>query len=214
MKKNAYLDKRNIFQIGVFMENNVVKKAIALLFAMTVAVMAQNDTETEAGIDTETDSPEWTFEKDSIEAERLAKDFRLDFDEHYANLIRQEEKNISHSTKLSILGGTLMGFGGLMTVIYLNDGIDSDGQETLKESLKVESLIFSIGLTAIGAFGLTYNLYDLYNKNGYYQKRDAYKRAYDVYKRRREAQGGPKLVLVPTVDIEGSGAGLNAILLF
>ena len=162
----------------------------------------------------ETDAPEWTFEKDSLEAERLALDFNLNFDEHYANLIRQEEKNIRHSTRLSILGGSLMGFGGLMTVIYLNSGVDTDGQESLMEALQVEALIFSIGLTAIGAFGMTYNLYNLYSKNGYYNRLDSYKKAYDVYKHRREERDGPKLALVPTVDIERSGAGLTAILLF
>lgn len=184
----------------------MIKNALLFLISAATICLAQ------AG--GAADSQKWSFESDSLEAERLALETRLDFDEHYANLILQEQKSIEHHTKLGILSGSLLGFGGMMTVLYFNEVWDTDGQETLKEALGMEILLFSIGLTAVGAIGLTYNLYALFNKDGPYNRRDSYERAYDVYKRRRDAQGGPKLALVPTLDIEGSGAGLNAILLF
>ena len=184
-----------------------IKKAFIFLFVLTAIVFAQGTAES--------DSIRSLPYSDSLKAEQLALDTRLDYSEAYVNLINQEEKNISHSTNLAVLSSTLIGFGGLMTVMYINDGIDSDGQESLSEALKMEILIGSIGLTVVGAVGLTYNLYALFNKDGYYNKRDAYKRGYDIYRHRREEQGsGPKIALIPTLDIENSGAGLNMFLLF
>lgn len=186
---------------------HAIKTIFLLLAAMATLSLAQD-------FSSSNPSPS-AFYGDSAAAEKLALDTQIDYEGHYMNLIQQEEKAISQKTKLGLLGATLMGFGGLMTVIYLNDGVDADGQESLEETVKMEALIFSIGLTAIGAFGLTYNLYALYNKDGHYSRLDSYKRAHDIYKRRRgELSSGPQLALIPTLDIEGAGAGLNAILLF
>ena len=196
-----------MYKVVYFSSMHTIKKAFFFLFAMTAIVFAQDAIES--------DSIKSLPYSDSLKAEQLALDTRLDYSETYVNLINQEEKNISRSTSLAILGGSLIGFGGLMTGIYIHDGVDSDGQESLGEAIKVELLICSIGLTIVGTVGLTYNLYALFNKDGYYNKRDAYKRGYDIYKRRREEQdSGPKIALIPTLDIEKSGAGLNVSLLF
>lgn len=159
--------------------------------------------------------PPSIFISDSLEAEKLALEPQVDFDEHYINLIEQEKKDISHKTNLAILGGMLIGGGGVLTAMYAKDGFDSDGQETLREALRMELFIASIGLTAIGVLGLSYNLYALFNKDGLYNQLESHKKAHEIYKRRRDEQhSSAKLALTPTFDIANSAAGMNMLILF
>lgn len=159
--------------------------------------------------------PPSIFISDSLEAEKLALEPQVDFDEHYINLIEQEKKDISHKTNLAILGGMLIGGGGVLTAMYAKDGFDSDGQETLREALRMELFIASIGLTAIGVLGLSYNLYALFNKDGLHNQLESHKKAHEIYKRRRDEQhSSAKLALAPTFDIANSAAGMNMLILF
>ena len=109
------------------------KRVIVFLFILTATSLAQG-----------------VSESDSLKAEQMALDTLVDYNETYLNLIEQEKKYISHKTNLAILGGILIGGGGAFTAMYAKDGFDSDGQETLKETLRMELFIASIGITAIG----------------------------------------------------------------
>ena len=183
------------------------KRVIVFLFILTATSHAQ-------GV-SESDSIKSLFYNDSLKAEQMALDTLVDYNETYLNLIEQEKKYISHKTNLAILGGILIGGGGAFTAIYAKDGFDSDDQETLKETLRMELFIASIGITAIGVLGLSYNLYALFNKDGHYNQLESYKKAHEIYKRRRDEQhSGAKLALAPTFNIANSAAGLNLTLTF
>ncbi len=183
------------------------KRVIVLLFTLAITCLAQ-------GI-TESDSIRSLPYSDSLKAEQLALDTQVDYNEAYINLIEQEKKTISHKTNLAILSGMLIGGGGVATVMYAKDGFDSDGQESLKEALRTELFIASIGITAIGVLGLSYNLYALFNKDGHYNQLESYKKAHEIYKRRRDEQrNGTKLALAPTFNIANSAAGMNMLILF
>ncbi len=174
------------------------KRVIVFLFMLTVICLAQG-----------------VSENDSLKAEQMALDTLVDYNETYLNLIEQEKKTISHKTNLAILSGMLIGGGGVLTAMYAKDGFDSDGQESLKEALRMELFIASIGITAIGVLGLSYNLYALFNKDGHYNQLESYKKAHEIYKRRRDEQhSGANLALVPTFNIANSAAGLNLALTF
>lgn len=154
------------------------------------------------------------FYKDSVEAIRLAQDSLVDYDAHYANLIQQEEKNISHKQNLCILSGIMIAFGTVGPITLYRD-LDFDGQETLKEALAMDVFIFSISLAAIGVVGLSYNLYGLFKSEGDYGRLDSYKRAREIYRHRREEQrNGMKIVLAPSFGIVNPSAGMNLLVLF
>lgn len=181
-----------------------MRKIFAFLLATTAFCFAQSAPEAVSS----------TY-NDSLKAEQLAKDIQIDYDGHYLNLIHQEDEYIDRNVTLSILSGSLIAFGSGMTALFLCGGIDFDGQESLGETLEMEALIFSATLTAIGVVGLSYNLYDLYNSEGHYNKRDSYKRAHEIYMRRRKEQkSSAKLIVAPTFSIAHSSAGMNLLLMF
>ena len=154
------------------------------------------------------------FYKDSVEAIQLAQDSLVDYDAHYANLIQQEEKNISHKQNLSILSGILIAFGTVGSIMFYSD-LDPDGQESLKEALAMDVFIFSISIAAIGVVGLSYNFYGLFNSEGNYSKRDSYRRAHEIYRQsREERKNGAKIVLAPSFGIVTPSAGMNLFVLF
>ncbi|WP_290723845.1 hypothetical protein [Fibrobacter sp. UBA2449] len=197
----------DILLLYILQTRRIMFRALFILLATAAFCYAQ------AGASVEV--PPSFFTSDSLEAERLALETRTDFNEHYRNLIEQEKKDINHKTNLAILGGMLIGGGGVLTAMYAKDGFDSDGQESLKEALRTELLIVSIGLTAIGVVGLSYNLYALFNKDGLYNQLESYKKAHEIYKRRRDEQhNGTKLALAPTFNIANSAAGMNMLILF
>ena len=182
-----------------------MKRAIALLLAMAVIGFAHS---TEM-----LDSLELSY-ADSLKAEQLALDTQIDYDGLYTNLIHQEEEHFKRNSRNCTISALLIGFGGGMAATLLHE-VDFDEQNTLKESLGMEMLIVSLGLTTIGVIGISYNLYDAFNSNGSYYKRDAYKRAYEIYKRRRSEQhASAKLTLTPSLNLANSSAGMNLSLQF
>ena len=154
------------------------------------------------------------FYKDSVEALRLAQDSLVDYDAHYANLVQQEEKNISHKQNLIVLSSILVTVGTVMPITLYNE-LDFDGQESFKEALAMDIFVFSISLAAIGVFGLSYNLYGLFNSEGNYNKRDSYRRAHEIYRQsHEERKNGAKIVLAPSFGIVNPSAGMNLFVLF
>jgi len=153
---------------------------------------------------------------DSLDAEKKAQDIQIDYEEHYKNLIKQEQEEIDTKITKGGISGIALGAGiGFSVLIFKDNGSSSKDRESIKEVFKTEAVIIGIGLIAVGTIGLSYNLYALYNKDGHYNRLDSYKRAHDIYKRRRqEINEGAKLVLTPTFNVTNNSAGMNLSLLF
>ena len=152
----------------------------------------------------------------SLDAEKKAQDIQIDYEEHYKNLIKQEQEEIDTKITKGGISGIALGAGiGFSVLIFKDNGSSSKDRESIKEVFKTEAVIIGIGLIAVGTIGLSYNLYALYNKDGHYNRLDSYKRAHDIYKRRRqEINEGAKLVLTPTFNVTNNSAGMNLSLLF
>ena len=153
---------------------------------------------------------------DSLDAEKRAQDIQIDYEEHYKNLIKQEQEEIDTKITKGGISGIALGAGiGFSVLIFKDNGSSSKDRESIKEVFKTEAVIIGIGLIVVGTIGLSYNLYALYNKDGHYNRLDSYKRAHDIYKRRRqEINEGAKLVLTPTFNVTNNSAGMNLSLLF
>ncbi|MBR2272375.1 MAG: hypothetical protein IJ912_08665 [Fibrobacter sp.] len=153
---------------------------------------------------------------DSLDAEKKAQDIQIDYEEHYKNLIKQEQEEIDTKITKGGISGIALGAGiGFSVLIFKDNGSSSKDRESIKEVFKTEAVIIGIGLIAVGTIGLSYNLYALYNKDGHYNRLDSYKRAHDIYKRRRqEINEDAKLVLTPTFNVTNNSAGMNLSLLF
>ena len=153
---------------------------------------------------------------DSLDAEKEAQDIQIDYEEHYKNLIKQEQEEIDTKITKGGISGIALGAGiGFSVLIFKDNGSSSKDRESIKEVFKTEAVIIGIGLIAVGTIGLSYNLYALYNKDGHYNRLDSYKRAHDIYKRRRqEINEDAKLVLTPTFNVTNNSAGMNLSLLF
>lgn len=153
---------------------------------------------------------------DSLDAEKKAQDIQIDYEKHYKNLIKQEQEEIDTKITKGGISGIALGAGiGFSVLIFKDNGSSSKDRESIKEVFKTEAVIIGIGLIAVGTIGLSYNLYALYNKDGHYNRLDSYKRAHDIYKRRRqEINEGAKLVLTPTFNVTNNSAGMNLSLLF
>ena len=153
---------------------------------------------------------------DSLDAEKKAQDIQIDYEEHYKNLIKQEQEEIDTKITKGGISGIALGAGiGFSVLIFKDNGSSSKDRESIKEVFKTEAVIIGIGLIAVGTIGLSYNLYALYNKDGHYNRLNSYKRAYDIYNRRRqELNESAKLVLTPTFNALNSSAGMNLSLLF
>ncbi|WP_405342327.1 hypothetical protein [Fibrobacter sp.] len=177
----------------------LIKNIFVFLFALTTISLAQ-------GIS----------ERDSLDAEKRAQDIQIDYEEHYKNLIKQEQEEIDTKITKGGISGIALGAGiGFSVLIFKDNGSSSKDRESIKEVFKTEAVIIGIGLIAVGTIGLSYNLYALYNKDGLYNRLDSYKRAHDIYKRRRqEINEGAKLVLTPTFNVTNNSAGMNLSLLF
>ena len=153
---------------------------------------------------------------DSLDAEKKAQDIQIDYEEHYKNLIKQEQKEIDTKISKGGISGIALWAGiGFSILVFKDHGSSSKEQESIKEAFTADAIIIGIGLIVVGTIGLSYNLYALYNKDGHYNRLDSHKRAYDIYKRRRqEINEGAKLVLTPTFNALNSSAGMNLSLLF
>ena len=177
----------------------LIKNIFVFLFALTTISLAQ-------GIS----------ERDSLDAEKRAQDIQIDYEEYYKNLIDQDQKDIDNKTTKGIISGIALGAGiGFSTLIFYSGGSSSDGEESIQELITTEALIIGIGLAVVGTIGVSYNLYALFSKDGHYNRLDSHKRAYNIYKQRRQEQNeGAKLVLTPTFNALNSSAGMNLSLLF
>lgn len=155
-------------------------------------------------------------ESDSLDAEKMAQNIQIDYEDHYKNLIQQEEKEIDTKITKGGISGIALGAGiGFSVLIFKDNGSSSKDRESIKEAFKTEAIIIGVGLIVVGTIGLSYNLYALYNKDGHYNRLNSYKRAYDIYSRRRQEQNEEaKLVLTPTFNALNSSAGMNLSLLF
>lgn len=155
-------------------------------------------------------------ESDSLDAEKKAQDIQINYDEHYKNLIEQEQKEIDTKITKGGISGIALGAGiGFSILVFKDHGSSSEEQESIKEAFTADAIIIGIGLIVVGTIGLSYNLYALYNKDGHYNRLDSHKRAYDIYKRRRQEQNEEaKFVLTPTFNALNSSAGMNLSLLF
>ena len=153
---------------------------------------------------------------DSLDAEKKAQDIQIDYEEHYKNLIKQEQEEIDTKITKGGISGIALGAGiGFSILVFKDHGSSSEEQESIKEAFTADAIIIGIGLIVVGTIGLSYNLYALYNKDGHYNRLDSYKRAHDIYKRRRqEINEDAKLVLTPTFNVTNNSAGMNLSLLF
>lgn len=177
----------------------LIKNIFVFLFALAAISLAQ-------GI----------AESDSLDAEKMAQDIQIDYEEHYKNLIEQEEKEIDTKITKGGISGIALGAGiGFSVLVFKNHGSSSEEQESIKEAFTADAILIGIGLIVVGTIGLSYNLYALFSEEGHYNHLKSYKRAYDIYKRRRqELNEEAKLVLTPTFNMTNKSTGVNLSLLF
>ncbi len=161
--------------------------------------------------------------------DRLARDANLsaaddedygenapDIVEYYTKLIKQEADQAHYGANIFgiAFSGILIGagIGFWLSVPYVHD---HDPDAWLDLGPAVAAIFGSISLS-LGVPVFAYNIYAYHSHKKHADRRDAYR---DELERRlgrkpAEERTGAQVLLVPTVDVANSGAGLNLAILF
>lgn len=138
----------------------------------------------------------------------------VDLVEHYGNLIRREAEQAHYGANFVgiAVSGALVGasVGFLLAMPYAHT------PDCWPDLGPVAAFLWGVGSFSVGVPLMAYNIYAYHSHKKHADRRDAYR---DELERRlgrkpAEERSSAQVLLVPTVDVANSGAGLNLAILF
>jgi len=143
--------------------------------------------------------------------------YQIDYD-----LIADENVDARYNQNIvgMVLGGALTGVGtyflafGVYT--YFIAKHDDDIDEFISEAVGVIFMFYSIPVLGVGIPVLRVNIcyYNVHKNHAI--KRDKYRKSRELYKQRRKSENSAamRLMIVPSVNFENAGGGINLLVAF